>query len=102
MKNVLKIDDYSAVIEFDPEINQFRGEFIGLNGGADFYGTSTKEAQPGPGKNGGKKRSVHGVHAYFFTIFNAAIFIKAWASAVVFQQAVSYRSVAAPHVTLPQ
>ena len=43
MKNILRIDDYSAVIEFDPETNQFRGEFIGLNGGADFYGTSTKE-----------------------------------------------------------
>lgn len=43
MKNILKIDDYSAVIEFDPDTNQFRGEFIGLNGGADFYGTSTKE-----------------------------------------------------------
>lgn len=26
-----------AVIQYDPEIEMFRGEFIGLNGGADFY-----------------------------------------------------------------
>jgi len=40
MKNILKIDDYSATIDFDPETNEFRGEFIGLNGGADFYASS--------------------------------------------------------------
>jgi len=28
-----------AVIAFDPDINMFRGEFVGLNGGADFYAT---------------------------------------------------------------
>lgn len=43
MKNILKIDDYAAVIELDPEANRFRGEFIGLNGGADFYASSIKE-----------------------------------------------------------
>ena len=38
MKNVMKFDgDYQAVITYDPEIEMFRGEFIGLNGGADFY-----------------------------------------------------------------
>ncbi|MCL5041560.1 MAG: type II toxin-antitoxin system HicB family antitoxin [Gammaproteobacteria bacterium] len=37
MKNTLMIDGYRAVIQFDPEIEMFRGEFIGLNGGADFY-----------------------------------------------------------------
>ena len=26
-----------AVIQYDPDIEMFRGEFIGLNGGADFY-----------------------------------------------------------------
>ncbi|WNV03227.1 type II toxin-antitoxin system HicB family antitoxin [Candidatus Methylospira mobilis] len=31
------IDGYSAVIQYDPEIEMFRGEFTGLNGGADFY-----------------------------------------------------------------
>lgn len=28
---------YKAVILYDPEIDMFRGEFVGLNGGADFY-----------------------------------------------------------------
>ena len=37
MKNTIEIDGYKAVIQFDPEIDMFRGEFIGLNGGADFY-----------------------------------------------------------------
>jgi predicted HicB family RNase H-like nuclease len=37
MINVMKVDGYKAVIKYDPEINLFRGEFIGLNGGADFY-----------------------------------------------------------------
>ena len=37
MINVLEIDGFHAVISFDPEINLFRGEFIDLNGGADFY-----------------------------------------------------------------
>lgn len=27
-----------AVIQYDPDINLFRGEYIGLNGGADFHG----------------------------------------------------------------
>ena len=36
-KNVMEIDGYKAVISFDPEIEMFRGEFVGLNGGADFY-----------------------------------------------------------------
>jgi predicted HicB family RNase H-like nuclease len=37
MINTMKIDGHQAVIVFDPEIDLFRGEFIGLNGGADFY-----------------------------------------------------------------
>ena len=37
MKNVMEINEYKALITFDPETNQFRGEFIGINGGADFY-----------------------------------------------------------------
>lgn len=37
MKNTMVIDGYKAVIQFDPEIEMFRGEFVGLNGGADFY-----------------------------------------------------------------
>ncbi len=38
--NVMNIDGYDAVIKYDPEIKQFRGEFVGLNGGADFYAKS--------------------------------------------------------------
>ena len=38
MKNVMKFDGgYQAVISYDPDIRMFRGEFVGLNGGADFY-----------------------------------------------------------------
>ena len=37
MKNTMIINGYTAVIQYDPEIDLFRGEFVGLNGGADFY-----------------------------------------------------------------
>ena len=37
MKNIMTIGGQQAVIAYDPEIEMFRGEFIGLNGGADFY-----------------------------------------------------------------
>ena len=36
MKNTMEIDGYRAV-RFDPDIDMFRGEFLDLNGGADFY-----------------------------------------------------------------
>lgn len=45
MKNVMKFGEYDAVISFDPEIQMFRGEFIGLNGGADFYADSIEKLQ---------------------------------------------------------
>jgi predicted HicB family RNase H-like nuclease len=38
--NVLKIDGHDAVISYDPDIDMFRGEFVGLNGSADFYATT--------------------------------------------------------------
>jgi len=37
MINTMKIDGYRAIIAYDPDIEMFRGEFVGLNGGADFY-----------------------------------------------------------------
>lgn len=37
MMNTMEINGYRAVIQYDPEIELFRGEFIGINGGADFY-----------------------------------------------------------------
>lgn len=36
MDNVIEIDGHKAVVTFDPETRIFRGEFVGLNGGADF------------------------------------------------------------------
>jgi len=45
MKNVIEIDGYKAVIAFDPEISMFRGEFVSLNGGADFYADSVHSLQ---------------------------------------------------------
>ena len=45
MMNMMKIDGYKAVITYDPEIDMFRGEFVGLNGGADFYATNIKDLQ---------------------------------------------------------
>ena len=41
--NVMTVDGYSARIEYDPEIDMFRGEILGLAGGADFYGKTPKE-----------------------------------------------------------
>ncbi|MDP2902097.1 MAG: type II toxin-antitoxin system HicB family antitoxin [Methylovulum sp.] len=37
MINQMTIDGVKAVITYDPDIDLFRGEFMGLNGGADFY-----------------------------------------------------------------
>ncbi|MBV0889797.1 type II toxin-antitoxin system HicB family antitoxin [Komagataeibacter oboediens] len=42
MNNVMEIGGHRAVIQFDPEIGMFRGEFLGLNGGADFYADSVE------------------------------------------------------------
>lgn len=40
MNNIMIIDGCRAVIQYDPEIEMFRGEFTGLSGGADFYADS--------------------------------------------------------------
>lgn len=41
--NTMMLDGYHARIEYDPELDRFRGEILGLNGGADFYGQSPAE-----------------------------------------------------------
>ncbi|MEX0902821.1 MAG: type II toxin-antitoxin system HicB family antitoxin [Pseudohongiellaceae bacterium] len=41
--NIMTLEDYHAKIEYDPELDSFRGEVLGLNGGADFYGRNPKE-----------------------------------------------------------
>lgn len=45
MINTMEINGYKAVIHYDPEICMFRGEFMGLNGGADFYATTVEGLQ---------------------------------------------------------
>lgn len=42
MMNIMEIDGYHATISYSPEIEMFRGEFINLNGGADFYAADIK------------------------------------------------------------
>lgn len=41
--NTMQIGEHTAVIVYDPEAEEFRGEFVGLNGGGDFYGSSVEE-----------------------------------------------------------
>lgn len=41
--NLMIINDFQAKIEYDAELDLFRGEILGLNGGADFYGKNPKE-----------------------------------------------------------
>ncbi|MBD3609385.1 MAG: type II toxin-antitoxin system HicB family antitoxin [Gammaproteobacteria bacterium] len=41
--NLMKIDKHTALISYDEEIDTFRGEILGLSGGADFYGTTPQE-----------------------------------------------------------
>jgi len=41
--NLMTVDGYQAKIEYDEELDRFRGEILGLSGGADFYGKNPKE-----------------------------------------------------------
>ena len=41
--NIMTLDGYSAKIGYDAELDLFRGEILGLNGGADFYGKNPQE-----------------------------------------------------------
>lgn len=41
--SIMIVDGYQAKIEYDPDLDQFRGEILGLNGGADFYGKNPRE-----------------------------------------------------------
>jgi len=45
MRNLMEIEGYKAVIAYDPQTNLFRGEFVDLNGGADFYAADVKSLQ---------------------------------------------------------
>jgi predicted HicB family RNase H-like nuclease len=41
--NVMTVNEYHAKIEYDEELDIFRGEILGISGGADFYGKNTQE-----------------------------------------------------------
>lgn len=41
--NLMTLDAYQARIEYDADLDMFRGEILGLNGGADFYDKNTRE-----------------------------------------------------------
>lgn len=41
--SVMTINDFQAKIEYDSDLDLFRGEILGLNGGADFYGRNPRE-----------------------------------------------------------
>jgi predicted HicB family RNase H-like nuclease len=41
--NAMTVDGYQAKIEYDALLDLFRGEILGLNGGADFYGQNPEE-----------------------------------------------------------
>lgn len=41
--NIMNSDGYHAKIEYDEERDIFRGEILGISGGADFYGKNPKE-----------------------------------------------------------
>lgn len=40
--NTMTVDGFHAKIKYDEELDLFRGEILGLNGGADFYGKNPK------------------------------------------------------------
>ena len=41
--NLMTFDGFSAKIEYDSDSDLFRGEILGLNGRADFYGANPEE-----------------------------------------------------------
>jgi predicted HicB family RNase H-like nuclease len=40
--STMTIDGFHAKIEYDADLDQFRGEILGLTGGADFYGKNPR------------------------------------------------------------
>ena len=41
--SVMTVDAYHAKIDYNEELDVFRGEILGLIGGADFYGKNPRE-----------------------------------------------------------
>ena len=42
MKGLIDIDGYPAVISYAEDMDMLRGDFVGLNGGANFYAKDIK------------------------------------------------------------
>ena len=49
--SIMTVDGHKARIEYDPDLDLFRGEILGLNGGADFYGKTPDELRQEFGKS---------------------------------------------------
>ncbi|MDM8552715.1 type II toxin-antitoxin system HicB family antitoxin [Desulfobacterales bacterium HSG2] len=49
--NIMTVNGRKARIEYDPDTDMFRGEIMGLNGGADFYGRTPDELRREFGKS---------------------------------------------------
>jgi len=45
MAETMTIAGRHAVVRYDDEIGMYRGEFVGLNGGADFYSDTIEGLQ---------------------------------------------------------
>ncbi|MBL4830024.1 MAG: type II toxin-antitoxin system HicB family antitoxin [Aliivibrio sp.] len=41
--NMMTLNNYKAKIEYDDEIEMFRGEILGLSGGSDFYASTVAQ-----------------------------------------------------------
>lgn len=41
--NSMTVEGYHTKIEYGEDLDLFRGEILGLNGGADFYGKNPEE-----------------------------------------------------------
>ena len=42
MINMIELNNFKAAVAFDSDLGMFRGEILGLTGGADFYADTVK------------------------------------------------------------
>ena len=47
MKNAIEVDRHKALVSCDPETRMMRGEFLEINGGADFYAADVARLEAG-------------------------------------------------------
>ncbi|MCA9445935.1 MAG: type II toxin-antitoxin system HicB family antitoxin [Candidatus Omnitrophica bacterium] len=45
MPNTIEIDGFEAAINYDSDLKMFRGEFLGMNGGVDFYARDSEDLE---------------------------------------------------------